>query len=178
MAFAQNLVHLMNVHGLTNYALAKKLGCHQSTVQNWIDGSIPQKRTQIAIAEKLGVTVEDLMGDKLPTPRIRKPLFMEESKEICQNLISMYGTALHPLKGFLPADVLQQIKKYEYAFTWDIAAQIAEHLNVSLDDLLGKKNDPTPVGVGPFEEYSELTEEEKAKVKEYAVLLLAARHKK
>ncbi len=79
MAFAENLKHLMDIEGLSKYKLAKILGCHQTTVQNWLDGSVPQKRTQKSIASAFGISVDELMGDTLPVPRKeKKPIFKEE----------------------------------------------------------------------------------------------------
>ncbi len=88
MAFAQNLKHLMDIEGLSNYKLAKMLGCHQTTVQNWLDGSVPQKRTQNSIANVFGITVSELMGDDLPFPKNeKKPTREGELDDLAQSIL-------------------------------------------------------------------------------------------
>ena len=60
----------------------------------------------------------------------------------------------------------------------DTAQKIADYFGVSVDCVLGSaenKNSSTPEGVEPFAGYSDLTIEEKEKVKDYIALLLAAR---
>lgn len=67
MPFATNLKYIKNVVGFSNYQLAKELQCSQSSVKNWIDGgNIPHKKTRQKIAERFGITLAELDGDKLP----------------------------------------------------------------------------------------------------------------
>lgn len=42
MSFSQNLIKLQQENNESNYRLAKSLGVHASTVQNWRDGRMPQ----------------------------------------------------------------------------------------------------------------------------------------
>ncbi len=70
MPFAENLKYLRDFYGLSNYQLAKELGCHQTSVANWIEGAAtPQKKHQKKIAERFGLTVEELNG--LDHPHIK-----------------------------------------------------------------------------------------------------------
>lgn len=63
MQFARNLKLLMDQNGLTNYQLAKILGCHQSNIAYWLSGGrTPRKQTQKKLAELFDVTVESLMN--------------------------------------------------------------------------------------------------------------------
>lgn len=67
MAFAQNLKYLMDYYHLSKYQLAKELGCHQSSVKNWLSGEVkPQGRTLREIAEKFDLTPEAMTGEELP----------------------------------------------------------------------------------------------------------------
>lgn len=70
MPFAENLKYLMAFYNLSNYQMAKELGCHQSSVANWLDGTtVPYKKTKRLIAERFGLTVEEL--DAEGTPHIK-----------------------------------------------------------------------------------------------------------
>lgn len=61
MEFAQTLQKLMYERGVSNYQLAKALGCHQSNVAYWLNGDrTPQKRMRLAIAEYFGIPVSAL----------------------------------------------------------------------------------------------------------------------
>ena len=85
MPFAQNLQYLMEQGGLSNYQLAKDIECHQSSVSNWLNGTIPQKKMQKAIAEYFRVTVEQLNAESRPPiiPEIKsKPATLEDDEPI------------------------------------------------------------------------------------------------
>lgn len=67
MGFAQNLDYLMQKRGMTKYQLAKVLGCHQTSVTNWLEnGTTPHKRTIEAIASVFGISTNELCADELP----------------------------------------------------------------------------------------------------------------
>lgn len=67
MSFATNLKYIKDTIGFTNYQLAKKLECSQSSVKNWLDGgNVPHKKTRQKIAEHFGITLAELDGDALP----------------------------------------------------------------------------------------------------------------
>lgn len=67
MSFATNLKYIKDTIGFTNYQLAKKLECSQSSVKNWLDGgNVPHKKTRQKIAEHFGITLAELDGDELP----------------------------------------------------------------------------------------------------------------
>lgn len=112
MAFAQNLKHLMDIRGLSKYKLAKILDCHQTTVQNWLEGSEPQKRSQLALANYFRITVSELMGDELPYPKNeKKPLpigeeltgiqreAMELIKEMSDEQLQIFVATLKATRG-------------------------------------------------------------------------------
>lgn len=68
MPFAANLKYIMQKSGLSNYKLAKELGCSQSSIKNWLDdNNIPHTKTRIKIAEHFGLTLAELDGDEPPT---------------------------------------------------------------------------------------------------------------
>lgn len=65
MSFASLLQNLMSERNLSNYKLAKMVGCSQSTVKYWLDGSsVPQNRTINSLADVLGVTPAYLRGEE------------------------------------------------------------------------------------------------------------------
>lgn len=67
MPFAENLRYIMSYLNLTNYRLAKELGCSQTTISNYLDGTTtPRAKAQQKIAALFGLSVEDLMGDSIP----------------------------------------------------------------------------------------------------------------
>lgn len=67
MSFATNLKYIKDAIGFTNYQLAKKLECSQSSVKNWLDGgNVPHKKTRQKIADHFGITLAELDGDALP----------------------------------------------------------------------------------------------------------------
>lgn len=67
MPFAENLKYMMDFFDLTNYRLAKELGCSQTTISNYLDKTtMPRKKAQENIAGLFGITVEELMGNSLP----------------------------------------------------------------------------------------------------------------
>lgn len=67
MAFAQNFSYCLDQMGLSPYAFAQIIGVSNQGVLNWKKGvSIPYPKTQQKIANYFGITVEALMGDKLP----------------------------------------------------------------------------------------------------------------
>lgn len=67
MAFAQNFSYCLDQLGLSPYAFAQIIGVSNQGVLNWKKGvSIPYPKTQQKIANYFAITVEALMGDKLP----------------------------------------------------------------------------------------------------------------
>lgn len=67
MSFAANLKYIKDTFGFSNYQLAKKLGCSQSSIKNWIEGkNLPHEKTRQWIAEYFGVTLAEMDGDELP----------------------------------------------------------------------------------------------------------------
>ena len=58
--------------------------------------------------------------------------------------------------------------------------KIADYFGVSVSDLTSghKEKSPAPEGAEPFAGYSDLTDEEKEKVREFAAFLLASRQKR
>ena len=55
--------YLMEAHGLTQYALAKRLGISQSTLCNWLNGKKePSIESLWRLADYFDVTVDYLIG--------------------------------------------------------------------------------------------------------------------
>lgn len=65
--FAENLKYAMQKLEISNYKLAKEVGCSQSSIKNWLDGdNLPHTKTRIRIAQHFGLTLEELDGEELP----------------------------------------------------------------------------------------------------------------
>ncbi len=102
-------------------------------------GSFPADRLA-AIANKLNLST-DFFLETNPSPYSEA-----ECWHMCDSIISMCGRDMKQLIGFVPGDIIIEIRNREYRFPGTTAAQIAEHLNISVDALLGKKNKPTDNG--------------------------------
>lgn len=63
MSFSENLVRLQAKNKESNYRLAKDLGVHATTVQNWREGMRPRLEHAARVAEHYGLTVDELMAD-------------------------------------------------------------------------------------------------------------------
>lgn len=151
MDFAQRLKLLMESSGTTNYQLAKSINCHQTTIANILGGSKPQLRTKNAIAEHFGVTVSYLDGNT-DDPHLNVSPHKAVSLEI-DKIKSDYAN-FEKISGPISIEDLPGYKGY------------------------GQKEKPTlQMEDEPFEGYSDLTEEEKKQVRDYAAFLLASRHK-
>lgn len=61
--FAENLDRLQAERGETNYRLAKEIGVHQTSVQNWKSGIKPHPKHIKLIAAHYGVSVDELLKD-------------------------------------------------------------------------------------------------------------------
>lgn len=60
---SENIARLQEECGETNYRLAKELGVHQTTIQNWKNGIKPHPIYLKLLAEHYGTTVENLLSD-------------------------------------------------------------------------------------------------------------------
>lgn len=65
MSFSENFIALQNKRGLTNYRLAKELGVHATTIQNWRDGKSPQLTHINKVADYFGVTLDELIKEEI-----------------------------------------------------------------------------------------------------------------
>ena len=61
MAFHDKLAFLMQKNGVTNYKLAKRLKCSQSSIKNWLDGNDPKLEYVSEIANFFDVSVDYLL---------------------------------------------------------------------------------------------------------------------
>lgn len=67
MEFAQNLKFLMETEGLTKYRLAKEINISQTSLANWLEEkNIPHPSTLNILASYFGISVDELVGEKLP----------------------------------------------------------------------------------------------------------------
>ena len=64
MPFAENLVKIQALTKMSNYKLAKFLGCSQTSVANWISGSrMPHDKARAVIADAFGLSISEIDGD-------------------------------------------------------------------------------------------------------------------
>lgn len=61
MSFSENLIRLQNEHCETNYRLAKELGVHATTIQNWRDGKMPQLAYLERLAQHYKTSIDDIL---------------------------------------------------------------------------------------------------------------------
>lgn len=61
---SKNLARLQAERGETNYRLAKELGVHQTTIQNWKNGIRPHPIYLRLLAEHYETTVDELLSDQ------------------------------------------------------------------------------------------------------------------
>lgn len=100
MQFARNLKLLMNQKGLTNYQLAKILGCHQSNIAYWLSGDRkPRKQHQMELAKLFNVTVENLMSGNaiisVGNVILEPPLFHMDDIELKEKPATNRGEQKH-----------------------------------------------------------------------------------
>ena len=61
--FSENLARLQAERKETNYRLAKEIGVHQTSIQNWKTGTMPHHNHVKLIADHYGITVDELLKD-------------------------------------------------------------------------------------------------------------------
>lgn len=61
MSFSENLIQMQEEHHETNYKLAKSLGVHATTIQNWRDGKKPLLEHAFRVATHYGKTLEEML---------------------------------------------------------------------------------------------------------------------
>lgn len=64
MSFSENLIRLQSEWHESNYRLAKELGVHATTVQNWREGQNPRLEHVTLVAAHYGLTVDELLASK------------------------------------------------------------------------------------------------------------------
>lgn len=64
--FYSNYVKLCSKINKSPSAVGEELGFTRASVTGWGNGATPRKSSLIKIADYFGITVEALMGDKLP----------------------------------------------------------------------------------------------------------------
>ncbi len=101
MQFAQNLNNLLMKKGITKYRLSKKLGVHQTTVKNWVDGlTMPKFEMIEKIAEALEVPPSVLLDWNRPIDETDKELL-----KIYPNFNPKYGYISDMENGEYPEEV-------------------------------------------------------------------------
>ena len=63
LPFSENLKKLKDDKAISNYRMAKDLGIHSTTVQNWLDGKSPTFAHLQLVANYFCVTVNELISD-------------------------------------------------------------------------------------------------------------------
>jgi len=60
---SKNLARLQAERGETNYKLAKEIGVHQTTIQNWKSGTTPHPKHIQLLASHYGCTTDELLKE-------------------------------------------------------------------------------------------------------------------
>lgn len=114
MAFSQNLRYVKDAAHVSNYKLAKDLGCSQTAIANWLDrGTVPHQKTRQRIADYFGITLEALDGDALPV----LPPKGAKKEPPSDNDAEQLKAALDRILGKLSRE--NQLLLYEYAIRLD-----------------------------------------------------------
>lgn len=111
MQFALNLKKLMQENGVSNYRLAKAIGCSQSTVKNWLNGVVPSAERAQQVAAFFGVTVGTLLGET-EKPAITEDDELQEYLEELKNRPEM-KMLFSLAKGATKEDVEKAVKIVE-----------------------------------------------------------------
>ena len=61
MPFSENFIRLQKENHLTNYRIAKDIGVHCTTIQNWRNGKNPLLEHASKVADYFGKTLEEMM---------------------------------------------------------------------------------------------------------------------
>lgn len=88
MQFAERLVMLMKKANVTNYRVAKEIGCSPTTVGEWVSGAKhPSARYIQALAGYFGVSTDYMMGadDTDTEERYEKQEVLDMLEEIRKN---------------------------------------------------------------------------------------------
>lgn len=108
MQFANKLRVLMQERGVTNYRLAKEIGCNPTSVANWLNGkSFPASDKIQALAGYFGVSTDYLMGsDDTDTPEQAEMAEMLEDIRRNPELRTLFSIS----KNATPDEVRQYIR--------------------------------------------------------------------
>lgn len=184
MPFSSNLEYLMGYFDVTNYRLAKYLGVSQTSVKNWVSGErLPHYQTQKMIADLFGVTVEDLVGDKLPHITGQNMLPFQKKGFL------FYGNFLKACNsvGKKPTAVLLDLGIGRSAGTrWKngqqptdaILQKLADYFGISPAELLAGEKSPPPDGDELPDVWYQLSDEGREKAMEYMDFLKAQQDKR
>lgn len=102
MEFAERLRQLMDKNGTSNYELAKNIDTHQTSVANWLSGSMPQARKLKAIADYFGVSVEYLKGEVEEPEEIKKDPALDVKTDTENKVSDLGSVALHIIHKLKP----------------------------------------------------------------------------
>lgn len=123
MKFAEILQKLMRENDMSNYKLAKEIGCSQSTVANWLSETVfPQKRAQKQLCEVFGVSNDYLLG-----------LTPEQQLEDAEAELSEVSSRLD-----------SDPDNFELQSRYDVLKEQIEDLKISMG-LIGAKKDPSAI---------------------------------
>ena len=70
--FYYNFIYLCNKAQISPSAAAEKMGFQKSVVTRWSRGTIPTKANQMKIASFFGITVDELMSDRMDSSSNQK----------------------------------------------------------------------------------------------------------
>lgn len=168
--FYDNFVRMCNKAGKSPSFVASQIGLTRASVSGWKHGKKPTDATVLKLADYFDVTVEMLLADEESTA------FYDNFLQLC-NQKGISPTAAVVDMGFQKSVVTRWKKSVP---TDANKRRIADYFGVSVDYLLGneQKEEPQPeqidlsdVELGFLGDYKELTEENKATVRDMVRLM-------
>ena len=114
--FAENLKRIQESAHLSNYKMAKFLGCSQTSISNWInDETFPHEKARRVIAEAFGLSLSDIDGElpngwkEIVAYKIKKPAPTVSGDGLSENE-KILVSAFRALPKESQEDVLAQIQ--------------------------------------------------------------------
>lgn len=140
MDFSQKLKNLMQREDLSNYQLAKDLGCHQSTVKYWLDGTqTPRRPMKAAIAKYFGVPKEYLFAEEKKDAPSDNFVFYDKFVALCNE------RGISPKRAVMEMGLSNSLatkwKKYGSTPGGDTLIKISDYFGVPMDYFKGEKKD-------------------------------------
>ena len=79
MTLGQRIQELRKQHNLSQEALGEKLGVSRQAISRWeMDGAVPEVDKLIAMSKLFGISLDELLGLKAPSPKLKIQWFRQK----------------------------------------------------------------------------------------------------